>query len=237
MLEAPPKCSRCKIGSFAVYGPAFTDSPQTICKQRIETTTYRARQIILRSGERPSRVFTLYSGWACRFMQFPDGRRQILSFLLPGDSIVVEGLCAEASPLPFAVRAITNVSLCAFQISAMRRVVLATDRNLDTFTRTVLAQMTSMDRRLADVGRRRAIGRLAQLILDIEARLDQRGLVHEGEFDFPLRQDDIADALGLTVAHVNRTLVGLRKAGLIAPGRGKLRVLDRTRLQQIAVDE
>jgi CRP-like cAMP-binding protein len=72
------------------------------------------------------------------------------------------------------------------------------------------------------------------LLLELEARLERRGLVKDGTFEFPVRQQHLADALGLTTAYVNRTLVYLRKNNLIAIDRRQLRIIDRKGLAEVA---
>ena len=78
---------------------------------------------------------------------------------------------------------------------------------------------------------------MAQLLLEIHSRLQKRGMTVEGRFVFPARQEHIADALGITPAHVNRTLVDLRKRNLIQFARDEMRIVDLPALEQIAEEE
>jgi CRP-like cAMP-binding protein len=94
-----------------------------------------------------------------------------------------------------------------------------------------------MNRRLVDIGRRSAIGRVAQLILEIEDRLGERDQVRDGAFHFPMRQEHMADALGLTTVYVNRTLDRLRKEGVIDFKRDRMKIINRALLLQTAEEE
>lgn len=139
--------------------------------------------------------------------------------------------CFEAIPveeyrLPYALRAITDVTLCAFSPSELSEATFACEQHRKSFVRFVLGQLDLVHGRLADIGRRRAIGAVAHLILELYERLARLDLVQGNEMDFPIRQEDIADALGLTTEHVNRTLLKLRRLSLIQMSPPKLRVLD-----------
>ena len=97
--------------------------------------------------------------------------------------------------------------------------------------------VTNMYRRLTDVGCRSAAGRLAQLILELEFRLKQRMLTRGNVFDFPMRQEHLADALGLTTVYINRTLSSFRKGGVIELERQKMTIRDMGALRAIAEEE
>jgi len=88
--------------------------------------------------------------------------------------------------------------------------------------------------RLIDLGRRTATERIVRLILEIEERARMRGLVSDQTIPFPLRQTHIADALGLTAVHVNRTINALRREGHITFRRGSMVIENRKALQEIA---
>jgi CRP-like cAMP-binding protein len=191
----------------------------------------------LRAGEPSEEIFTVYSGWAYRYLQLPDGRRQILTFLLPGDAISIELFTLLRAPIPYAVKALSPLIVCAFDVGAMRDLVLSTQVQRESLAKVFASHMAMMDQHLALVGRKKAGGRVAYLLLELEQRLRERNLSDNGSFDLPARQEDLADALGLTAVHVNRTLVGLRQRGLIQFERGRMSILDFERLKQIADDE
>jgi CRP-like cAMP-binding protein len=197
----------------------------------------RAQHTLVRVGELPATHYTIRSGWAFRYVTLPESRRQILEFLLPGDSISLENLLCEERPAAHAVKALTALVLCVFDPSEMRELVRRPGKQQETFCTTVRNHLDTMDRRLADVGQRRASGRIAQLLLELEGRLRARGLSEDGGFEFPARQEHLADALGLSQVHVNRILVGFRKDELIAFGRGRMKILNMQALTSIALED
>lgn len=236
-LATPVSCATCPVGPFSIYGPTLLKEPQAITSCRVAIIKVAAQRTIMRENKVPDHGYTIFCGWAHCFLELSGGRRQILSFLIPGDFIPLESLCFPGAPLPYAVKALTAVSLCKFPLSDMLRLLDRTDEQRSEFRAALQTHCAAMSRKLADMGRRSAAGRLASLILETEMRLKKRKLVRNGEFDFPPRQEDIADALGLTPVHVNRTLMDLRRRGLIDFGREKIRILDLDALRQIAEEE
>jgi CRP-like cAMP-binding protein len=87
---------------------------------------------------------------------------------------------------------------------------------------------------IARLGRQTAHERLAHLLLELNFRLGQRGLAAGGALDMPLTQENLADALGLSVVHVNRTLQQMRRENVIELARGRLRLLDIAALEKVA---
>ena len=112
----PASCLGCEVRKLTVYrtagAEAFAQSP-FVDRLRV---SFEAKQTILQDGEVPAHIHIVYSGWAARVKQLADGRRQILSFVLPGDLVVRHATAGK--PLPFSVRSVTRVALCAFEIGA-----------------------------------------------------------------------------------------------------------------------
>jgi CRP/FNR family transcriptional regulator, anaerobic regulatory protein len=169
-------------------------------------------------------LYTLLSGWAFRFKSLEDGRRQILSVLLPGDFVgLQQKMDGEAS---HGVRAITPVRACTFRRDALWRL----HRELPSlgYSVTWLAAHgeSVVDDQLLSVGRRNATERVAAFLLDLYTRA--MALVvdpAEPGVEFPLTQDLVADAMGLSLVHTNRSLRALIRQGLCAwPARQRLYV-------------
>jgi CRP/FNR family transcriptional regulator, anaerobic regulatory protein len=233
----PISCVDCKIGRYAVYGPTRAVSSDLVSGRRRGIVTVGPQRTIFREGETVSQIYTLYSGWAYRYRQLPDGRRLILSFLVPGDIVLIENLYARRFVLPFSVKSLTAVSMCAFSLGDMADITQGSPQQEEELDRALQSYLDTLCRRLTDIGRRSALGRVAQLILEIEARLRARNMSEDGQFHFPVRQEDIADALGLTAVYVNRTLDRLRRQNTISFDRAYMKVLDFDSLRAIAEDE
>lgn len=237
VAQPPLACANCAIGNYTVYGAAKDSAPNDVYIRRRSVQLIAAKKTFLREGEIAPQICTIYSGWAFQFKQTTDGRRHILSFLLPGDVVSLESLCFPHLPLPFGVKSLTRLSVCTFALSDMLELTQNSSERVRCFENMVQANAAALSRRQLDLGRRSALGRVSQLILEIEERLRRRHLVEDDRFFFPARQEHIADALGLTSVYVSRTLDRLRREQVIDLDRMYLSILDIEKLRAIAEDE
>ncbi len=115
------------------------------------------------------------------------------------------------------------------------RSALTGDRKIfDEFSKRWAEQEEEIGQLATDLGHKNAEQRIARLILSLMKRHSARDLVHDGQFAFPLRQQHIADATGLTVVHVNRVIGGMRRLGVIEIKGRTLTVLNQLQLEHIA---
>lgn len=231
-LSRPPlNCGTCPIRAHTECYLLQTRQPATFAALARETLTVTAGNVILREGETPTKTFMLEDGWAFRFTLLPDGRRQILGFLLPGDMISLRSLLPL--PMSFSVQALTDATLCSFD-AAEFGAALKTSELCDHLIGKLMHHLTMADARISDLGQRTALERVARLIIDLEGRLRRRGLSHGDNVEFPLRQIHIGDALGLTTVHVSRIFSTLRDLGILTLRRQTIAVTDREKLLKIA---
>jgi CRP-like cAMP-binding protein len=205
----------------------------------IESLSERTEEIaagteLIREGEALNSPHLLMAGWACRFRTLPDGRRQIFEFILPGD---LYGLCLR----PQAIALTTSLALTPVVVADAARLgeaLTADAENHPGLTQACYAT-ASLDEayllnQLMRVGRQTAYERTAHFILEIHQRLTLVGLASETTVAIPLTQEIMADALGLSVVHLNRTLQQLRRNELIEFKSGLVRLLQPGRLGEIA---
>lgn len=167
----------------------------------------------------------LVSGWAARVRWLEDGRRQIINLILPGDGI---GLCRRPQPLALCpVLALTPIqTLDAAPIMRAVEAGPAYQRLSHAVNLAAALEEAWLMDQVVRLGRLTAYERLAHLILEIRARLNVVGPEADGRMPFPLTQEILADATGLSMVHVNRTLQQLRREKLIELGQGRLKILD-----------
>jgi CRP/FNR family transcriptional regulator len=195
------------------------------------TASAAANRDIVRAGEVGGHVFLLVEGWAFRYIRLGEGRRQILSFLLPGDCFGLQsGLLGM---IGHSVQALTPARLCLVDSRRLDALFVAHPQFALAVAKLLAAEERASDRRLAVVGRGTAMQRVAFLLLDLYGACDARGLARGNECPFPLRRQHIADAVGLTGAHVNRTLRALRERGLALIQKASLALPDRVMLHRI----
>ncbi len=225
-------CATCPIRNLTTYKALARDQPSLVEHTRIRQTIRYRGQLVLAQGEQAGSIFTIRTGWAARYMMLRNGRRQILSFLLPGDTIGLEFLTNSAASA--SVRALTDLFLCEFEPQSLMSAAMTTrDSSIELIT-SWARQNASTESVIVSLGRLSAIERMAQLIHRFRSRLSGNGDSIPDSFSVPLRRDDFADALGLTPVHVSRTFTALKKQRILEFKSGKVTVLDSTRLQDLA---
>lgn len=234
---APVECRECSIAAGTICGLSLAGSPDAISTLRREVRTLGPQRTILQENERPKMIYMLHSGWAFQYSQLPDGRRQIFSFLIPGDAVNLETLFFPQMPFLHSAKSLTPVALCVFPVEPLAELMRTSKPQQAAASENFRRYLSSITNRITDIGRRSALARLANLLIEIEERLKRRELSKDGAFEFPILQEHMADALGLTTVYVNRTLDQLRKQGIIAFRRHAMTILDFDRLHEIASDE
>lgn len=199
---------------------------------RIARRTVPAGKDLFCQGEACDEAFNVISGWIFLYELLEDGRRQILQFALPGDLV---GFHPGKSVLPFGAQAVGPAEVCTVPVA---RLMDAARHHPDVALG--LACRLSADEelaygRLTSVGRKSALERCASLLLELFYRLRRRAPEAPGEtLRIPVTQAHIADALGLTPVHTNRTLSLLRQQGIIDYGHGVFHILAPDRLFAVA---
>ncbi len=227
----PGDCAACPIRKFAAYAGASRGSLKFLRSSRLGERVLPPKRNIYREEKEADEVLTLYDGWAFTYKLLPDGRRQILDFLLPGSFIGLHMLWFKA--MPHSVQSLTPVSLCVFDKEKFRDLLRRKPEYGWELLKYSASCQALSDERLSDLGRRTAKERIARLVLDIHDQLAGRGIVDSGSFPFYFRHEHIADALGLTKVHVSRTLQGLRNDGLLEVGRQAARIIDLRSLREL----
>ena len=188
---------------------------------------------LIDEGQTDAPLYTLLTGWAFRFKTLRDGRRQILNFLLAGDFIGVQQKMGDASA--HGVVALTDAVFCVFQRDAlweMHRQSPAMGFNVTWLT---AHEESLVDDTLLSVGRRTAEERVASLLIQLFKRA--AALQSDGGargVPFPLTQQHIADGLGLSLVHTNKTLRRLELRGLHRISEGRLYLRDAKALARLA---
>ena len=228
----PRHCANCRLRGTEAFKTVSDAELAFIESFRSGAALAAAGSAIISEQNPNGKLFTLYAGWAFRYKTLSDGRRQILNFLLPGDFI---GLQQEFADGPsHGVEALTDTTLCVFP----------RDRLWDLFrqfpslgydvTWLSAREEGMVDENLLSTGRRNATERVAMLLMHLYRRVQRLGLVEENSIAFPINQQHIADALGLSLVHTNKTMRALHKLGLHELKGGRLHLLNPKALQRIA---
>jgi CRP-like cAMP-binding protein len=191
-----------------------------------------ARTDIIHEGDDPRAVNVVLDGWACRYRQFANGRRQIVSLLLPGDPCDPHVFLLDE--MDHTIGAITPVLLGHISGTALQA-ARARSPQLDlAFHREALATAAMQREWTVSLGSRTGIERLAHLFCELHARLAAIGLTDGNTCAMPITQNDLGDAMGQTSVHINRTLQELRSMGLITLRSRRLTIHDPVALARLA---
>jgi CRP-like cAMP-binding protein len=199
-------------------GPCSDEQTRRVTALGHRVQTAAAKALLQTMDEPLQAPRYVVAGWACHFRLLADGRRQLFDLVLPGDGL---GVCLDNEVVAMsntaaltAVRMVDASALlspeqlasCPELVQSLRAAAKAEDqRRLDHIVR---------------LGRLTALERLAHLLLELHDRLANIGLVEGRRFPLPLTQETLADLLGLSVVHVNRTMQELRRRQLAEVGGG-----------------
>ena len=229
-LPAGHPCHGCAVRDKAVCQELDCDDLATF-KRLGWTMRAKAGQTIFHEGDPADRVFTLTSGAMKLYRLLPDGRRQVVGFMLPGDflGVAVEGEHA------FSVEALEESGLCWFPRNRFSDFIRTRwDMERALYRRTA-HELAAARQQMVLLGRKTAEERLASFFLSLLERAEAVSGERERIVHLPMTRCDIADYLGLTKETVSRVLAllkGKRVVRLEAVDR--IEILDRESLTAIA---
>lgn len=202
-------------------------------RQTLANLAERAQSVpketaIVEQGERCASCGILAKGWAIQSKSLSDGRRQIIDILLPGTFVNLQATLLENPD--FSVATLTESTVHWFDPNRLVELI-RTDPVLGMAVMWDRTQEESiLMERLVSLGQRSAKERLAHVLIELQQRLELRGLDGHQKLPFPVTQTTLADLLGLTAVHINRTLKDLKRDGLIDYGRNTIVLQDVNRL-------
>jgi CRP-like cAMP-binding protein len=218
-----------KLSQFALLSNDDVSALEAMC-QREER--FRAGTNIVVEGETPRSAFVVMRGMAWRYRLLSDGRRQILTILIPGDFFDLHGFLLKA--MDHSVATIGPTRIAAITRETVREIVLNHPRIGAALWWSAMQEQAMLRERIVALGRRSARGRLAYFLCELVWRQRAVGMAEDHTIRLPFTQTDLADTLGLTSVHTNRVLQGFRRDGLIMLERQRLILRDIERLQAIS---
>ena len=177
-------------------------------------------------------ALVIFAGFACRHKRRGSGRRQIVSFLLPGDQC--DRGAVDGYSIDHTIETLTRCRVAKVPRAIYLDVLDRHPRVALALQRARLVEEAVAREWMVSLGTRSGVERTAHLLCELMERLGSIGQASDGCYDLPLTQGDLADALGLSNVHVNRSLQVLRRGGLILLKGGHLQILAPRRLCQLA---
>jgi CRP-like cAMP-binding protein len=190
----------------------------------VRTLKVRKNKDLVISGNHYDCVYVNHDGWLARYKILHSGSRQIIDFILPGQVFGLQACLFKRSL--YSVVTITEATLTTIPFDMVDNVF---ERNLvlaKALFWSAAYEAAILAEHLIDAARRSAYERVSHLLLELFVRLNSVHLTDNMTISIPLTQELIADALGLTTVHVNRTLGALREDKLIAMDGHAVTILD-----------
>lgn len=231
-------CERCPLRKLKIFRPFTAEELSFVSVLKTGELRAEAGTMLFLEGTSSAHLYTVLSGWAFRYKLLPDGRRQILNYCFPGDFI---GLQASVmNEMQHSIEALSDMVLCVFQREGLWR-LFETHAGL-SFDVTWLAARSEqiLDQQLLSIGRRTALERCAHLLLVLAQRAEEVAPVARAPTEkvrIPVTQQHVADTLGLSLVHTNRTLGRLIRERVIRWREQEFEILNRKRLAELAGDE
>ncbi len=180
-----------------------------------------------------SSLFIVIDGWFALKRILEDGRQQILDFVLPGG--VIGDPSGRTRVMSYSVTALTDSAVAVIPQSRLPELFRKSPATAMALMQSAHDALSHAYDSLTDVGRRSAREAVASFLLRMDRRIRNAvGARADGSVEFPLTQENVGDALGLTAVHICRTLRALSKEGVVTACRKGLDVADPERLADIA---
>lgn len=220
------------IRKLSIFTNLSADERAAIAEVSARPIDVAAGEDIVRRGDPQGGVRLLLSGFAARYKILEDGRRQIVGFLLPGDLCDFQVLLLKR--MDHSIFAICGSQIVVLPYAQMHGLMERWPNVARALWWTVLRDEAITREWVVNIGQRTANERMAHLFCELFHRMRLVGRVKGGSFQLPLTQSVLADTLGLSSVHTNRTLQDLRRGGLVTFRSGVLTVHDLPGLEKVA---
>ncbi|MGX1499919.1 CRP/FNR family transcriptional regulator [Labrenzia sp. MBR-25] len=225
-------CSNCPLRSNSHFREFTSEELAFISRFKMGELTVNQGATLLMEGTRSTHLYTILSGWAFRSKVLEDGRRQILNYALPGDLLGLQG--SLLGEMQHTVEALTPLTVCVFDRNRLGEIWERFGSLAFDITWMSAREERILDEHLLSIGRRSASERAAYLLAYLQQRLDKLHNLAKADKALPLTQTHVADTLGLSLVHTNKTLRKLAQGGLIRWMDSRCEVLDIDGLCKIA---
>lgn len=231
MTFSPPvttPCHACPLRELVSFKPRSGEEVDFVQAFKDGELHAPAGATVIIEGDRIERLYTVLSGWVFRYRTLEGTRRQIINYGLPGDFLGLQATLDDG--MSHGIEALTEVTLCHFDRGKLWELYSNHPRLAYDMTWLAAQQERSFEEQLLTLGQRTAFERIAYLLWHLYDRARSVGLVVDNTVALPIRQQHLADTLGLSLVHTNKTLQKIREAGTIDIKDRYLHVYDEARL-------
>jgi CRP-like cAMP-binding protein len=225
-------CEQCPLRGRSFLRVFSADELAFVKTFKVDELRVEAGASFLQEGARSEQLYTVLSGWAFRYKMLDDGRRQILNYALPADMVGLQGTLMHE--MEHSVEALTPLVLCVFPRAKLWDLYSRLPSLAFDITWLAAREEQLIDEHLVSLGRRTALERVAYLLLHLFLRAEEAGLTKNGSIQFPFTQQHVADTLGMSLVHTNKTLKRLYLSKAVRWKDRVFELIDRTALAAIA---
>ncbi|MBV1886176.1 MAG: Crp/Fnr family transcriptional regulator [Parvibaculaceae bacterium] len=222
-------CCECQMLELGLCGTLMEHPENLIPPPSIKQMSINKKVTLNGPGTKVTALQVIKSGWAIEYLMSRDGRRQIISFLFDGDMISASNAFAFSSHC--TVQSITDMEICSFGNAWLKTQIENHSYVQERISTFCFEEKELIQRKLFELGRCSADERIALLILNLRNRQIEKQMTDGEEMDFPLKQQHLADAMGLTQVHISRVMRKFTDAGYIENNGKKLVIRDLSGLE------
>jgi len=228
-------CEHCPLPHCKALRAFNSDELAFVKQFKIDEMRVESGVSFLRQGAGSEHLYTVLQGWAFRYKMLDDGRRQILNYALPADLIGLQG--SLMGEMEHSVEALTELTLCVFPRSKLLDLYSRFPSLAFDLTWLCAREERFGDESLVSLGRRTALERTAYMLLHLFTRAEEVGMTRNGTIQFPFTQQHMADTLGMSLVHTNKTLKRLSATQAVRWKDRYFQMLDRAKLAELAGGE
>lgn len=229
-------CEACPLRGMEIFVPFDPGEVEFMQKFKAGELAVERGTTILIEGSKSPQLFTVLRGMATRYKTLEDGSRQVINFAMPGDFLGLQAGVMGA--MRHSVEAATDMVLCVFKREEVWTLFRTQPSRAFDLTWISAVEEHFLGETVATLGQRDGLQRVAWALFRLFKRLRAVKLGTRDSVPLPFRQQDLADALGLSLVHANKTLAELKRRGIARWAKGVLEVQDIDTLQDLAmIDE
>ena len=226
------KCAQCPLRELDTFRDFTSGQLEFVGSFKTGELNVDAGATIFVESMHSAHLFTVLEGWAFRYKMLEDGRRQIMNYVLPGELIGLQG--SVMGEMQRSVEALSAVKLCVFERARLNEIFTKHPNLAYDLTWIAAREERILDENLLSIGRRSALERAAFLLAFMHVRAKAAGLAPNRRVTVPITQQHVADTLGLSIVHTNKTLKRLSNRELIRWHDRSCEIIDAGALQDIA---
>ena len=225
-------CERCPLNGKPHFRTHGADELRFLRQFKRGELQVGASTSFLVEGTSSPHLYTVLSGWGYRYKTLPDGRRQVLNYVMPGDFVGLQS--SLVGRMEHSVQTLSQMLLCVFERASLPDLFDASAALAYDIVWIASREEQILEEHMLSIGRRTALERTAYLLSFLHERARRTGLLEQGAPIRPITQTHLADTLGLSLVHTNKTLKKLQERDLIRWSGRSVFIRDADELQRTA---